>query len=105
MKVMWGLISFLAMTQGWAGEPPWGPEVDLEQGKRLHEVACVSCHAKMFGRDGSEMYTRQGRVLSDKLELLQRTASCNATMGSGWFPDEEASVAAWLNRMYYRFEH
>jgi hypothetical protein len=86
-------------------EDPWGSEVDLNAAKVHHEKACVACHLKMYGSDGSKMYTRDGRVLSNKLELLQRVSSCNAMMSSGWFPEEEGSVAAWLNKHYYHFEN
>lgn len=84
-------------------EVPWGAEVDLKQAAELHEKKCVSCHVRMYGGDGSKMYRRDGRLLSNRLELLQRVASCNATVGAGWFPDEEGSVAAWLNKHYYQF--
>ena len=81
---------------------PWG-KVDLKSAKPLHDKACVSCHVRMYGGDGSKMYTRDGRLLSTKLDVLQRVASCNAMVSSGWFPEEEASVAAWLNQQYYHF--
>ena len=85
-------------------EAPWG-KVDLSTAKPLHEKACVSCHARMYGGDGSKMYTRDGRMLSNQLEVLQRVASCNAMVNSGWFPEEEGAVAAWLNQHYYRFDN
>lgn len=84
-------------------EEPWG-KVELEAAKPLHDKACTSCHVRMYGGDGSKMYTRDGRMLSNKLELLQRVASCNSTVSSGWFPEDEGSVAAWLNQHYYHFE-
>jgi mono/diheme cytochrome c family protein len=84
-------------------EAPWGT-VDLKAGEALHKKDCVACHVKMYGGDGSKMYTRDGRALSDKLELLQRVGACNAQMSSGWFPEEEANVAAWLNKKYYHFD-
>lgn len=85
-------------------EEPWG-KVDLDAAKPLHDKACQSCHMKMYGGDGSKMYSRDGRMLSTKLELLQRVAACNAQVSAGWFPDEEGSVAAWLNQHYYHFEN
>lgn len=91
------LLSSLA----WA-EEPWG-NVDLQAAKPLHDKACTSCHIRMYGGDGSKMYTRDGRVLSDKLELLQRVAACNSQVNSGWFPEDESNVAAWLNKHYYHF--
>lgn len=89
-----------------AGETePRGKDADLKAGKELHEKACTACHARMYGGDGSKIYTRDGRMLSNKLEVLQRVASCNSTMNTGWFPEEEGHVAAWLNKHYYRFEN
>ena len=84
-------------------EEPWG-KVDLEAAPALHEKNCTGCHIRMYGGDGSKMYTRDGRLLSTKLEILQRVASCNAMVSSGWFPEEEAAVAAWLNQRYYHFK-
>ena len=85
-------------------EEPWG-KVDLQVAKALHEKACTACHIRMYGGDGSKTYTRDGRMLSTKLELLQRVASCSSTVNAGWFPEEEASVAAWLNQQHYRFDN
>lgn len=85
-------------------EEPWGT-VDLQTAKPLHDKACLSCHVRMYGGDGSKMYTRDGRMLSNKLELLQRVAACNAQVNSAWFPEEEGSVAAWLNQHYYHFDN
>ena len=85
-------------------EPPWG-KVDLQAAPELHQKACAGCHIRMYGGDGSKMYTRDGRMLSTQLELLQRVGACTAQMNAGWFPEEEGSVAAWLNQRYYRFEN
>lgn len=92
------LLAFSAFS-----EEPWG-KVDLDSAKPLHDKACVACHIRMYGGDGSKMYSRDGRMLSNRLELLQRVAACSAQMNAGWFPEEEASVAAWLNKLHYHFE-
>lgn len=82
------------------------PELDKANpttGKVLHEKNCTSCHQRMYGGDGSKMYTRDGRMLNDKTELMQRVAACSAQNNTDWFPDEEAHVAAYLNQQYYHF--
>ena len=71
--------------------------------QRLDQVGQLD-YLVLPGGDGSKMYTRDGRVLSNQLELLQRVASCNAMVNAGWFPEEEGNVAAWLNQQYYHFE-
>jgi len=98
------IIALLALLPlAASAEEPWG-KVDLKTAKPLHDKACVSCHVRMYGGDGSKMYTRDGRLLSTKLDVLQRVSTCNAMVSSGWFPEEEASVAAWLNQQYYHFK-
>ena len=82
---------------------PWG-DADPKAGQVKHEAQCAACHIRMYGGDGSKIYTREGRMLSTKLDILQRTAACNAQMNTGWFPDEEAEVAAYLNQTYYHFK-
>jgi len=95
-------LLFLSSLQANA-EEPWG-KVDLNAAKPLHDKACTACHIRMYGGDGSKMYSRDGRMLSNKLELLQRVASCNAMVNAGWFPEDEGNVAAWLNKHYYHFD-
>lgn len=87
-----------------AGAADGWPPGDAKRGKPLHEDACVACHAKMYGGDGTTMYTRTGRMISDRNELVQRVADCNARFDIGWFPEEEAHVAAWLDLQYYKFK-
>lgn len=98
-----GLVTLLLASIPLQAAEPWG-QVDLKAAPALHEKACISCHVKMYGGDGSKMYTRDGRMLSNKLEVLQRVTSCNAMVSAGWFPEEEGAVAAWLNRNYYKFD-
>jgi hypothetical protein len=50
------------------------------------------------------MYTRDGRLLSTKLDILQRVATCNSQTKAAWFPEEEAEVAAYLNQQFYHFK-
>lgn len=84
-------------------EAPWGKANPVE-GKALHDKACIACHARYYGGDGGGMYTREQRIVGNQRELLQRVATCNAMVKTGWFPEEEAAVAAWLNQQYYHFE-
>jgi cytochrome c len=77
---------------------------DAKLGKPLHDKQCKSCHVKLLGGDGSAMYTRTPRKISTALALEQRVAACSAQSNAGWFPEDEAHVAAWLNQTYYKFK-
>jgi cytochrome c len=77
---------------------------DPKTGKALHDKACISCHASMFGGDGSKIYTRADRKTKTAQQLAARISGCNANTGAGWFPEDEAHVAAYLNQQYYKFK-
>jgi mono/diheme cytochrome c family protein len=77
---------------------------DPKTGKVLHDKTCISCHASMFGGDGSEIYTRADRKIRTAQQLAARVSACNANTGAGWFPEDEAHVAAYLNQQYYKFK-
>lgn len=78
---------------------------DQKTGKTLHDKSCIACHASKFGGDeGSKIYTRADRKANNKQQLASRVNSCNNLVGAGWFPEEEAHVAAYLNNRYYRFK-
>ncbi|MEW6414036.1 MAG: cytochrome c [Pseudomonadota bacterium] len=77
---------------------------DPQAGKALHDKTCISCHAGMFGGDGSRMYTRADRKTRSAQQLAARISGCNANTGAGWFPEDEAHVGAWLNQQYYKFK-
>ncbi|MCF8178838.1 MAG: cytochrome c [Sulfuritalea sp.] len=77
---------------------------DPKLGKPLHDKQCVACHIKLKGGDGSAMYTRTPRLINSAVALGQRVAACSSQTNAGWFPEDEAHVAAWLNQTYYKFK-
>lgn len=77
---------------------------DAAIGKTLHDKSCIACHASKFGGDGSRIYTRADRKVSTQQQLSSRVKACNNNVGAGWFPEEEAHVAAYLNATYYHIK-
>jgi len=77
---------------------------DPSKGKALIQESCVSCHASKYGGDGSEIYTREDRIVHNPAELLARIRTCNTMVGTKWFEDEELDVASYLNKNYYKFD-
>jgi len=77
---------------------------DPKLGKTLHDKSCTGCHVSMLGGDGSKMYLRPEHKVKNLNQLTSRVAACNANTGTGWFPEEEAHVAAYLNQQYYKFK-
>ena len=102
MKTVNALLASSLISLPVLAAEPWG-NADPKVGKARHDEACVACHVRLYGGDGSKMYTRDGRLLSTQLDVLQRVATCNSQVKAGWFPEEEAEVAAYLNQQYYHF--
>lgn len=75
---------------------------DAAAGRALVERDCVACHARRFA-DASTIYTRADRRVKSPSQLLAQVQRCNVELGSGYFPDEEENVAAFLNERYYGF--
>jgi hypothetical protein len=75
-----------------------------ELGKPLNDKACIGCHARRFGGDADRIYFRSERRVRTPTQLLAQVSYCNAELGTGYFPDEEEHIAAYLNKQYYRFE-
>ncbi len=102
MKILIPVVLGLFLSSGIHAAP--FAKGDPKTGKALHDKTCTSCHASMFGGDGSKIYTRADRKTRTAQQLAARISGCNANTGAGWFPAEEEHVAAYLNQMYYQFK-
>lgn len=69
---------------------------DPALGKKLHQENCISCH-------GTEVYTRENRMIGSMDSLITQVNRCNVNLGTGWFDDEVEAVATYLNENYYKF--
>ena len=73
---------------------------DADNGAFLHGDHCVDCHMV----DNHEaLYTRENRVINERIRLNGQVSACVQVLDLGWFPDEEKDVAEFLNVEYYRF--
>ncbi len=77
---------------------------DATAGAAMHAKDCVSCHVRQLGGDGTRMYTRTDRKVTTPEKLKAQVAYCNAQLSTGYFPEEEEHVAAYLNLRYYLFK-
>ena len=41
--------------------------------------------------------------MNTQAQLKAQITVCNSQLGTGYFPDEEAHIAAYLNQEYYKF--
>jgi len=73
-----------------------GQSPDLNQGQKLYEENCVSCHQ-------SEVYTRADRKVTTLKGLTSQVRRCELMLGLKWFDEDVDNTAAWLNKHYYKF--
>jgi len=76
---------------------------DAKQGAAMTTKDCNGCHVRTFG-DVSSAYTRIDRRVNTPAQLKAQIAYCNSQLGTGYFPDEEEHIAAYLNLEYYKFK-
>ncbi|HIJ25381.1 MAG: cytochrome c [Gammaproteobacteria bacterium] len=72
---------------------------DTENGQELHDKDCLGCH-------GTEVYTREGRTLSNFFDLKRQVSMCITMTGKGsdWFPDDQTDVVEYMNASFYHFK-
>ena len=81
------------------------PKANPAIGKKLAMAAdCAKCHSQRVGGDGSRMYTRPEHKVKSPNQLLTQVRACNTMLNTGWFPEDEENVAAYLNQQYYKFK-
>jgi mono/diheme cytochrome c family protein len=95
-------LILLAATPGVAQQPKALAHGDAAAGKVLAERDCVACHVRRFG-NATAIYTRADRKVHTPEQLLAQVQFCNVDLKSGYFPEEEEHVAAYLNLQYYKF--
>jgi cytochrome c5 len=72
-------------------------------GRRLVEThKCETCHQdKVYGSVGT-IYLRKDRKVTSWAKLKSQVAACNSMLNIGLFPDDEESIALYLNEAYYK---
>jgi mono/diheme cytochrome c family protein len=68
-----------------------------ENAEELYKTNCLKCH-------GSEIYTREGRIIDSFDGLERQVQRCETALGLRWFDEDIKDVAAYLNHHFYRFE-
>ena len=71
---------------------------DIALGKKLYtEANCTKCH-------GAEKYTSKDRKVNSMATLKTFVQGCATNLSLSWFEDDVDSVAAYLNKEYYKFK-
>jgi nitrate/TMAO reductase-like tetraheme cytochrome c subunit len=97
VKNLFVLVACLIGSTSWAGDPAVGE-------KMVTEKDCAGCHQRLIGGDGSKLYTRSDHKVKNKGQLAAQVSYCSSQLKTGWFPEDEENVVAWLNHRYYNFK-
>lgn len=81
---------------------------DIAAGQRLHQARCSGCHVQQFGGDGSGVYLRTPRRVTNVQELVafsNRLQHFNRKMDPNLQLDEiqMGNIIAYINKYYYHF--
>ncbi len=74
---------------------------DARRGEAMVERDCNACHARRFDGDASRIYLRADRKVTTPAQLAAQITYCNTQLGTGYFPEDELHIAAYLNERYY----
>ena len=96
----WIAASAIAFAQP-AGKPY--ASGDAAAGRALVDKDCNACHASRFDGDATRIYTRPDRRVNTPSQLAAQITFCSTQLSLSYFPDDEANVAAYLDREFYRF--
>ncbi|WP_067869558.1 hypothetical protein [Neptuniibacter marinus] len=75
-------------------------EVEIEKtihGEAHTDANCETCH-------DSSLYMSEQRKVTTFAKLEAFVEGCNTNLDVGWFPEDVADVASYLNKEYYKFE-
>lgn len=97
------LACAVAAHAAFAQQPAPFAQGDPAKGHPLADKDCNACHVRLFG-DADRIYTRDERRIRTPAQLRAQVAYCNTQLATGYFPEEEEHIAAWLNQRYYRFK-
>ena len=67
------------------------------QGKELYlDANCNQCHQK------AENFDVKNNKAKDMNSLTRWVRNCDSALDTGWFPEEQESVAQYLNEVHYK---
>lgn len=78
---------------------------NADTGKKLFEQnQCNSCHIKMVGGDGSEVFTRPDHKVRSASQLIKQINFCAGNAGVKLSSQDEQNLGAYLNQRYYQLK-
>jgi mono/diheme cytochrome c family protein len=78
---------------------------NAQAGKKLFDTnRCNQCHMSMQGGDGSSIFTRPDRKVTNPKQLVDQMYVCSGNVGITLSKQDEQDLGAYLNGTYYHFK-
>ncbi len=98
------IMFLLLIATGTAQASPFATG-NADTGKKLFEQnQCNSCHIKMVGGDGSEIFTRTDHKVRNASQLIKQINFCAGNAGIQLSAQDEQNLGAYLNQRYYHLK-
>ena len=102
MKIFTALALFLASGSALATPFSGG---DAQAGKELFDrYNCNKCHIDKMGGDGSAIFTRPDRKVTNPQKMIEQLKKCSENIGKTLSAQEQQNLGAYLNQHYYKFK-
>jgi mono/diheme cytochrome c family protein len=72
------------------------PDTKISRGELLYSTHCIACHS-------AEIHWRDKQLATDWISLNAQVRRWQEIAGLGWREDDVASVAHYLNAIYYHY--
>ncbi len=72
-------------------------------GQRLHDAACLQCHASLTAGKPTSIYTRADRKVTTFEALQIRVKGCAVAADVTWSDKQRAQVVQYLADSFYHF--
>ncbi len=76
---------------------------NADQGRQLHDGACIQCHASLTGGKPNSLYSRSDKMVHNKAALDKQVANCAIAAGVTWNATQKAAVVNYLSKQFYKF--
>lgn len=77
--------------------------VVMAQGKALHDVACLQCHASLTGGKPNSLYTRSDHKIKTLSGLKKQVKGCALAADANWTEQQHKDVVNYLATTFYHF--
>ncbi len=77
---------------------------DAAAGKALVQKDCVALPRAALRRHRDDLHARRPPGAARPRSCWRRCSSATSQLKSGYFPEDEENVAAYLNQQYYKFK-